>query len=150
VIASRALEDLLPTVRALAIEFIERAMEQGIDVIVTSTYRDEEAQQALYQQGRALPGEIVTDALPGESYHNYRMAFDFAPIVNGKIPWTDSAIFTRLGMLGEQLGLTWAGRWRGKMRELAHLQWTDGLSIAELKAGMRPADSDMPAPPQVA
>lgn len=142
-VSSRSLEDLIPQVRALAESFVARAKEQGIDVVITSTYRDSEAQQALFDQGRALPGTIVTYARPGDSFHNYRMAFDFAPIVGGKIPWGDSAVFTRLGQLGESLGLDWAGRWTGSMREMAHLQWTGGLSLAQLKAGYLPSvDTD--------
>lgn len=137
-VSSRSLDDLAPQVRALAGLFIDRAKEQGIDVIITSTYRDAEAQQALYDQGRSLPGTVVTNAKPGDSFHNYRLAFDFAPIVGGKIPWGDSAVFTRLGQLGESIGLEWAGRWTGSLREMAHLQWTGGLSLAQLKAGYLP------------
>jgi peptidoglycan L-alanyl-D-glutamate endopeptidase CwlK len=137
-ISSRSLADLEPRVRALASEFIERAAELGIDVIITSTYRDAEAQQKLYEQGRGAPGSIVTNAKAGDSFHNYRLAFDFAPIVNGKIPWDDSALFGRLGTLGESLGLEWAGRWNGSLREMAHLQWTGGLTLAELKTGEMP------------
>jgi len=138
-ISSRSLDDLNPHVKDLAQQFVAKAAGQGVDVIITSTYRDDEAQLALYQQGRSMPGAIVTNAKPGESYHNYHLAFDFAPVVNGKIPWADSAVFTRLGILGESLGLEWAGRWTGSLREMAHLQWTDGLTLAQLQSGEVPA-----------
>lgn len=141
-INSRSLEDLHPVVKDLAEQFIAAcaASPENIDVIVTSTYRDLDCQQMLYNQGRATPGTIVTNAKPGQSFHNYRLAFDFAPIVLGKIPWGDSALFTRCGQIGESLGLEWAGRWAGPLREMAHLQWTGGLKLADLQNGKKPPD----------
>lgn len=139
-IASRSLDDLHPKVKAMAEAFVAAcaASAEKVDVIITSTYRDNESQQLLYEQGRARPGAIVTNAKAGESFHNYRLAFDFAPIVNGKIPWNDGALFTRCGEIGEKCGLQWAGRWTGPFREMAHLQWSGGLSLKDLQAGKRP------------
>lgn len=114
--------------------FISKCDEAGIDVIITSTYRDHEAQAALYAQGRTTAGKIVTKAKPGTSWHNWRLAFDFAPIVNGKATWNDVALFTRCGDIAEDVGLEWAGRWV-KFKELAHLQYTNNLSISDLQNG---------------
>lgn len=133
-IASRNLDDLLPKAKLLAHEFITKCSEQGINIIITSTYRDFESQDALYAQGRTSPGQIVTNARGGWSFHNYRCAFDFAPVVNGKIPWTDSTLFTRCGEIAESCGLEWAGRWT-RFREMAHCQYTGGLTLQELQAG---------------
>ena len=49
---SRNIQDLNPKVGALAESLIKACKENGIDIIVTSTYRDNESQQALYNQGR--------------------------------------------------------------------------------------------------
>ena len=49
---SRSLEDLHPAVRRRVEAFLASAKGEGIDLLVTSTYRDFEAQQALYEQGR--------------------------------------------------------------------------------------------------
>lgn len=136
-INSRKIEDLDPHVAKLCKAFVAAAKKQGVDVLITSTYRDGESQNALYAQGRTKAGRIVTNAKAGQSYHNYRLAFDFVPIVNGKAMWNDLRTFQKLGELGESLGLDWAGRWK-TMRELAHLQWTGGLSLAQLRAGKRP------------
>lgn len=133
-IASRDIAELLPRVRALAQRFIDACHAQGIDVIITSTYRDNASQAALYAQGRTAPGAIVTNAQPGHSYHQYRCAFDFAPIVSGKIPWNDTGLFLRCGKIGESVGLEWAGRWHS-FPESAHLQWTGGRTIGQLLAG---------------
>ena len=87
----------------------------------------------------------VTNAKPGESRHNYMigelaasLAFDFVPIRNGKLVWgtsgdgldedpdddrhDDLELWQRCGAIGERLGMQWAGRWTGSLREYAHLQ----------------------------
>lgn len=136
-INSRKIEDLHPVVASKAKAFIAAAKKQGIDVLITSTYRDNESQNALYAQGRTKAGRIVTNAKAGQSFHNYQLAFDFVPIVNGKAMWNDYRTFQKLGELGESLGLDWAGRWKS-FPEMAHLQWTGGLTLAQLKAGKQP------------
>lgn len=133
-INSRSISDLSPRVASMAREFIAKCAADGIDVIITSTYRDAESQTALYAQGRTAPGKRVTNAKAGQSYHNYRCAFDFVPIVNGKAAWNDSALFERCGKIAESVGLEWAGRWT-RFREAAHCQYTGGLTMAQLQAG---------------
>jgi len=135
---SRSLEDLDPMVKDLAKQLISACLGQNIDLLITSTYRDFECQTVLYQKGRQTPGVIVTNARAGESFHNYRLALDFCPLEDGKCAWNDSAAFTRVGVLAEGLGMQWAGRWMGALRELAHVQWTGGLTIQDLQNGKRP------------
>jgi peptidoglycan L-alanyl-D-glutamate endopeptidase CwlK len=140
---SRNLIDLHPVVREKAQALINNARLQGIDLLVTSTYRDNESQEALYAQGRTKPGAIVTNAKPGQSWHNWRCAFDVVPIKNGKPVWNtgghDGDLWRKIGELGESVGLEWAGRWTGKLREMAHFQYTGGLTLAQLQSGKVPA-----------
>lgn len=133
-INSRNINDLKPKVAAMCSEFINRCKDAGIDVIITSTYRDAESQNALYAQGRTIPGKKVTNAKAGQSYHNWRVAFDFCPIVNGKCQWGDDALWTKCGEIAESVGLEWAGRWV-KFKETAHCQYTGGLTLADFQAG---------------
>jgi peptidoglycan L-alanyl-D-glutamate endopeptidase CwlK len=137
-INSRDIGELEPVVANMTRSFIAKCKESGIDVIVSSTYRDAESQNALYAQGRTTAGKIVTNAKAGQSFHNYRCAFDFVPIVNGKAQWNDLATFQRCGEIAESVGLEWSGRWKGKLREMAHCQHTGGLKLADLQAGIRP------------
>jgi len=134
-INSRDLSALLPVVGGKAIAFIDGCKAVGIDVLITCTYRDDESQNALYAQGRTAPGKIVTNAKAGESWHNHRCAFDFVPIVNGKAQWSDLNLFKRCGEIAESVGLEWSGRWKGKFREMAHCQYTGGLTLADLQNG---------------
>ena len=131
---SRNINDLHTKVTAMASEFINRCKAEGIDVLITSTYRDAESQNELYAQGRTKPGKKVTNAKAGQSYHNWRVAFDFVPIVNGKAQWNDAELFTKCGEIAEGVGLEWARRWV-KFKELAHCQYTGGLKLADLQAG---------------
>lgn len=134
---SRKLTDLLPVVQAKAKAFLAAAKAEGIDVLITSTYRDNESQDELYAQGRTRPGKIVTNARGGQSFHNYRVAFDFVPVIGGKAVWNDLALFRRLGKIGKSLGLEWGGDW--KFRDYPHLQYTGGLTLRQLRAGQVPA-----------
>ena len=80
-INSRKLEDLHPKVKTLCEQFIASCAKHNIDVLITSTYRDEESQNALYAQGRTTDVKKITNARAGDSFHNWRVAFDFVPIV---------------------------------------------------------------------
>jgi len=85
--------------------FVSSCKAQGIDVIITSTLRDNESQDALYAQGRTTKGAIVTNARGGQSFHNYGVAFDFCPIVNGKCQWNDAELFKKGGGIAESVWL---------------------------------------------
>lgn len=141
-INSRSISDLLPVCKEKAEAFIKLAKAEGIDLIVTSTYRDNESQAVLFAQGRTKPGAIVTNAKPGQSFHNWQCAFDVVPIRNGKPVWgtsgEDGKLWRKVGELGESVGLEWAGRWTGKLKEMAHFQYTGGLSLSDLQNGKVP------------
>lgn len=137
---SRSIEDLSPDTQAKCRAFLAKCKEAGIDILITSTLRDMEAQAALFAQGRTTPGQIVTNAKPGDSWHNWGAAFDVVPLRNGKPVWgsagDDGELWQRVGAIGESVGLEWAGRWV-KFRELAHFQNTQGLTLAQMKTGAR-------------
>ena len=123
---SRNINDLEPHVAVLCHKFVEECEKQGIIVIITSTFRSNEEQAALYAIGR----------LPGQSFHNHKVAFDFCPIVHGKAVWNNAELFTKCGIIGEKLGLEWSGRFK-MFRESAHFQLTGGLTLADFQAGKK-------------
>ena len=137
-INSRSLNDLHPKVKPMVEEFIQKCADNGIDLLVTSTYRDHESQNALYAQGRTTPGKKVTNAKGGQSWHNWRVAVDIVPMRNGKPVWgttgPDGELWNKVGEIGESVGLEWAGRWK-TFKEFAHFQYTGGLSLADFQAG---------------
>ena len=135
-INSRSLDDLAPPAKQRALAFIAAASAKGIDLLVTSTYRDSESQDALYAQGRSTPGNIVTKAKAGQSWHNWRCALDVVPIVNGKAIWDDQAMWKQVGEIGKSCGLEWAGDWRD-FKEFPHFQYTGGMTLAQLQQGSK-------------
>lgn len=136
-INSRSLDDLLPAVKERVEGFIKDAQAAGIDLLVTSTYRDNESQNALYAQGRTTPGRIVTNAKAGQSFHNYRCAVDVVPLINGKPAWNvKDEVWKKIGAIGESKGLEWAGNWK-RFKEYPHFQYTGGLNLAQLQKGSK-------------
>lgn len=134
-INSRKIDDLLPVVQDKVRRFLELCHEHDIDILVTSTFRDFESQNALYAQGRTAPGKKVTNAKAGESWHNFRCAVDVVPIRNGKPVWdSGDPVWSTVGALGKEAGLEWAGDWK-KFKETAHFQYTGGKTLAQLRNG---------------
>jgi len=138
---SRKIEDLHPTLQAKCRAHMAACEAAGVSLIITSTYRSPEEQAVLYAQGRTAPGKIVTKARPGQSMHNYRLAYDVVPLRNGKPVWgtsgEDATLWQKVGALGVAQGLEWAGSWK-RFKEFPHFQWTGGLTLAELQAGKTP------------
>ncbi|WP_281612862.1 M15 family metallopeptidase [Flammeovirga sp. SubArs3] len=89
---------------------IEKSRKEGINIRLVRGFRDLDTQAKLYAQGRTAPGGIVTNAIPGLSYHNYGWAIDVCPVENGALNW-NSKHWNRVGELGEECGLKWGGRW---------------------------------------
>jgi peptidoglycan L-alanyl-D-glutamate endopeptidase CwlK len=112
--------------------------QEGCKLTVTSTYRDAEAQDALYAQGRTKPGKIVTNAKGGQSLHNWRVAFDVVPMRDGKAVWGttgwDGLLWMKVGAIGRSIGLEWGGAW-SRFPDFPHFQFTGGLMLADFQAG---------------
>jgi len=136
-INSRSLDDLLPPVKERVEKFLNAAKDAGIDLLITSTYRDNASQNVLYAQGRTTPGKKVTNAKAGQSWHNYRCAVDVVPVVAGKPRWdVKDEVWQQVGALGKAAGLEWAGDWK-KFKEYPHFQYTGGLTLAQLQSGAK-------------
>lgn len=133
---SRSPDDLHLLVRPLFDRFLQLAKGEGIDVLVTCTWRSPAEQAALYAQGRTAPGRIVTNAKPGQSMHNVTvqglpasLAFDVVPMRHGKPVWAaKDPLWLEVGRLGEEAGLEWAGRWR-RFKEYPHFQHPEAARL---------------------
>lgn len=128
------IEHLHPELREKSKLWLNECTKQaaaGDKYLIICTYRSNEDQAAAYAIGRTKPGKIITNAKPGQSKHNKvdklgkpeSEAFDFAVIRYGKyIGDGDDLSYKLGGAIGESLGLEWAGRWTGKIKESAHIQ----------------------------
>lgn len=152
-ICSRSLDELLPWIKPHVIAFLAAAeMRLGEKfgttvrwkVSVTSTYRDNEYQDFLYSKGRTIDGPKVTSARGGDSWHNYRCAWDVMILVDNTATW-ENRYYAELGAVAKELGIVWGGDWDGDGKkdpedwDLVHFQMTGGLKLADLKAGQIPA-----------
>lgn len=156
--ASRSLDDLRPETQVRVARMISTAADLGLTVLVYCTLRPFHEQARLYRQGRALArieakarelaerwgrpdladvlmgvgpqrGPKRTNAAPGESLHNYGLAADAVPLVDGKPVWDavrpeNRGIWMRFGRAAQEAGLVWAGTWR-HFREFPHVQEPD-------------------------
>lgn len=131
-INSRDLADLDPTARTVCQRHIEGCKNAGVEIMVTSTWRDIEQQDALYKVGR-LPGDTrktVTNAKGGESWHQYKNAWDVVPLVGGKCVWDDMALWDRVISVGEAVGAEAGAKWTS-FPDRPHFQVRPGgMSIA--------------------
>lgn len=142
---------LRPKTKKLCELWIEECRKAGINLIISQTLRSMETQDAYYAQGRetlesinskrkkaklepikAIENKIVTNAKPGASPHNYGLAWDFVPIVNGKPDWNNLSLFKKCGEIAKKLNfegytLEWGGDFK-TIKDYPHIQlknWKD-------------------------
>jgi peptidoglycan L-alanyl-D-glutamate endopeptidase CwlK len=104
--------------------------DRGIKVIMTDAYRSILQQDNLYAKGRTIPGKIVTKARGGYSWHNFRLAADYAFVINGKVTWNGP--WAMFGKIARECGLEWGGSWKS-FPDKPHVQWTRGKTLAEMR-----------------
>lgn len=119
--ASRSIAELHPQARARAEKLLVLAKGDGLELIVTSTFRSFAEQGALYAQGRTTPGRIVTGARAGFSFHNVRRALDVAFLRpdTGVLDWEwldrnaeAQRLWRHLAAMASSAGLAWGGLWK--------------------------------------
>jgi peptidoglycan L-alanyl-D-glutamate endopeptidase CwlK len=131
---TKDINELLPIVQQKCEQFLAECKSQGIDVLVTGTYRTSEEQDALYAQGRTTEGSIVTDAKAGQSLHNWRVAFDCVPLVDGVPEYDEDALWSKMGQIANDVGLEWGGSWVS-FPDKPHFQYTMGYTWEDFQAG---------------
>lgn len=106
---------LIPEAKVKCLEIEAKCKEKGFDLLIYCTYRSFEEQAKLFRQSRTLHnivlksdelrsngfvflaetlmgvggqyGKWVTNSAPGESWHQYKEAFDAVPMVNNITLW---------------------------------------------------------------
>ena len=131
------LNNLHPSIRSKAGSMYIAARNRGIPLIFTSGLRTFDEQEYLYSQGRTRPGEIITYAKPGDSFHNYGLAFDLIPDVKD---WENYSRWNEIEAIGKVLGFRWGGRFKTFV-DKPHFEYT-GASIAQLKNLWRSGQHD--------
>ena len=116
----------------------------GLQPFINEGARTMERQAALYAQGRTTPGNIVTNAKPGQSLHNYGVAADIYwrdPKTGKVVSFTDPRALEAakaLGQLANKNGLLWGGTpGRGFPVDMPHVQYD--ISWQQAQREYRPA-----------
>lgn len=146
----KGLDRLTPDMRVRVESFLQAAISKGFHIIVTETLRSKERQEYLYSLGRTRPGRVVTWTL--NSYHMTGLAVDIAFMKNSHLTYDGD--WQALGLIGEEHGLTWGGRWPTPDRP--HFQFNSNWQMSHwaapyeeklLKAGAITTKKNLEAPP---
>lgn len=132
------MDSLLPLVQRKLKEHQDLCAKHGLYFKVVSTYRSLEEQTKLYNRpfdkidndkdGKVDEAdEKVTNAKAGQSFHNWKCAYDIAPLVKGKVVY-DEAIMFAIGYYGQKVGLTWGGEFK-KFPDYPHFELTLGYTF---------------------
>lgn len=131
---SRSLADLRADVRVNVETLLPLCREQGLNVLITQTKRDNEYQAYLYEQGRSRPGSIITNSRT-TTFHGAGLAVDFCENRKGH-EYDDTNFFRNVAIIAKGLGFSWGGDWKS-FPDNPHLQWDDhgNYTTAMLRAG---------------
>jgi peptidoglycan LD-endopeptidase CwlK len=129
------LNQLHPKLRAAALTAYGEAVHAtpvGVHPVIDQTYRTFAESDKLYQQGRTTPGEIVSNAKAGQSFHQYGLALDFHLVVNGKDSWDVDSNWNIVVDIFKNHGFTWGGNWTGGFKDYPHLEQKMGYTWQKL------------------
>ena len=119
---SRDVSLLRPDVAANCRSWLELCREAGLEVLITSTVRDREYQEHLYEQGRTRPGSVITNGrMPTFHADTAGLAFDFCKNVKGH-EYDDADFFRKAAVLAKEMGFSWGGDWKS-FPDMPHIQW---------------------------
>ncbi len=130
------LNSLHPYFRDKVKQLIRKAANKGIILRVVEAYRTPTKQREYKTMGRNY-----TRSAAGQSKHQFGLAVDVVPVVDSAAVWNSPSLWRKVGLIGENLGLRWGGRWRN-LYDPGHFEWTGGLGSQHLKAGILPRVPD--------
>jgi len=147
---------LHPVVKVMVRKTLVKAGQTGLKVGIYMGIRTFKRQAELYALGRKQVNgvwqvtnqkEVVTNALPGYSWHNHALAADIvmdgSPRPGLQPSWgafkdangDKVNDWTQLGEIGESFGLTWGGRWKKPVPvDAPHFQYHGDLTIEDALA----------------
>jgi len=141
--SAKHIKTLLPEVQDAFIAFLLDAKElvakDGLDYKIICGTRSWEEQAALYAKGRTSPGQIVTNAKPGSSMHNFGLAIDCG-VFKGKVYMDDGTpadkktadlMHKHASTLCEKHNLRWGGNFK-KLYDSPHFEYNTPYPLSEL------------------
>jgi peptidoglycan LD-endopeptidase CwlK len=107
----------------------------GCDYVLIGGNRTWAEQDALYAQGRTLPGARVTNARGGYSNHNFGIAGDCGVFMGGSYldeskPELAARVHKACSLHAARCGLEWGGAWNS-FKDLPHYEVAKELDMAQ-------------------
>jgi hypothetical protein len=127
------LKSLHPYFRDKISKLIVNCKAKGIELAIVESFRTHVKQAEYYKMGKKY-----TRSAGGKSKHQYGLAVDVVPMINGEAQWDNINLWKKVGVEGEKLGLRWGGRWKSPY-DPAHFEWSGGLTTTHLAAGIFPS-----------
>jgi peptidoglycan LD-endopeptidase CwlK len=131
--SEKCIRTLHPKAQEAARRFLIAARAAGIDARIISGTRTYAEQAALYKIGRPpdTTNRRVTNAKPGESNHNFGIAWDIGIFARGAYvtaeqPYRDAAAFC-------PPGVEWGGAWK-TFPDPPHYQLAVGKPLTDIRA----------------
>lgn len=113
-----------PELQMRILAFLDAAKKDGWRLQIVQSLRTFAEQDALFAKGRTKAPigkkHVVTNARGGQSNHNYGLACDLAPLVEGSISWNEQN-YRLYGKWADIARLSWGGRWRS-FKDYPHLE----------------------------
>jgi peptidoglycan LD-endopeptidase CwlK len=125
------LQNVNPSLSAAIAQMDVILSQEGLGFRVTQGLRTWAEQDALYAQGRTAPGQIVTNAKGGESWHNLGVAVDLVPMDQDppQPDWNlQHPVWQRMIAVGESLGL-YSGSEFTCLKDWPHFQATGRFPV---------------------
>lgn len=136
----RDISKLVPDCREKVERFLYELNKAGIRAMVNEAVRSKEVQQAYFSQGRESFDTVNKKRLAAglwkigpveaskkitwtmESKHIQGKAVDIVPVDETGKPWWNAPpkVWEGIGIIGENCGLKWGGRW--KQKDLPHFE----------------------------
>lgn len=129
---ARKIQTLQPAFQARVYAWLNDCRAAGIEPIVVEGLRTYERQRDLYAKGRTAPGSRVTNAKPGQSYHNFGLAVDAYPRTAEDDPDFDfdpsAPAWQKVVALAKGRDLAWGGDWRS-FKDYPHFEMAKAPSL---------------------
>ncbi len=117
---------LLPEFARAVDEVFAAAEDEGIGILIVSTYRSSAEQSKLHRAWIRRGKTGLPAAPPGQSFHEFGLAVDFA---------TDPPdALERVGEIAEDFGL----RWGGRFNDPVHIDFGTVVNLREARFAFNP------------
>lgn len=131
-ISKEKIETLRPEMKAKAYRWFDLVYAAGITAYVYEGLRSGERQNELFAKGRSTEGPIVTNAMAGQSFHNYGLAFDWVPLkrvdkAEGMYEpdWENTPAYQKGNAIGAALGMRQISWETPHLEDASYANWRE-------------------------